>query len=403
MNSLHFALTPLAGSPIRIVNALNRYTGIRARLVTLDTEAYGARVFENDLDWRGDKESVLELAENADILVLHNFFRLDANPFGIDFRPYRKRGKGLVRQLHTAPGTLAKINRCDTHEIVQEPLPQLVVAQFHERHYPKARMVPLLLPIGDEAYTPIARSPEEVRIFYGPTTTASAWKSRWDTKGCPETCGLLKKVARGHPAASFRLCQGRSHSECLARRRECHLSVDEMVTGSFHTSSLESLSQGIPTFAYLDARTQYVLQTLTGAQDLPWMNFRLEEAESALHALVEDGDLREEIGSYSRQWMEKHWREEDLVKPYETAFLDVVQRPGTFEARFDVSQRRVMWFVRDAYDMEWAARRRRCLGSSRLLTRIIPILREQVWLFRDRFRRSIRCLLSRSSGAKRNV
>src|SRR4026207_2490498 len=102
---VHIALTPLAGSPVRIVNALNRYTEVRARLVVLNPYAYGNRTFTGDLDWSSDKEKALELLGEIDIVHLHHFFELDDNPFGINFNKVCHHAR-FVRQFHTHPVTI---------------------------------------------------------------------------------------------------------------------------------------------------------------------------------------------------------------------------------------------------------------------------------------------------------
>jgi hypothetical protein len=44
-------------------------------------------------------------------------------------------------------------------------------------------------------------------------------------------------------------------------------------------------------------------------------------------------------------------------------YEDLLQRPEMFrKGRFDENNRRTMWFVRDAYDVEWEARRARQRG-----------------------------------------
>ena len=54
---VHLALTPLAGSPVRIVDALNKHTGVEARLVVRWPDMYGSRTFPGDLEWEGDVQA----------------------------------------------------------------------------------------------------------------------------------------------------------------------------------------------------------------------------------------------------------------------------------------------------------------------------------------------------------
>ncbi|MFC1453459.1 glycosyltransferase family 1 protein [Verrucomicrobiota bacterium] len=360
MKVVHMAKSPLAGSPIRIVRALNEHSDVCARLIVGNTAQYGDRTFEGDLDWQEDREKARSVLESADIVHLHRYMDLKAQPFGIDFDELQRKGKRILRQFHANPGVIAGRMRRPVSEIVDDPLPQLVIAQFHERFYPRARVVPNIVPIRDSRYRPTERADRPVRVFYAPTFPASAWASRWETKGSPETRALLRRIVRRASNAEADVAVGIPHDECLRRRRNSHISIDEMVTGSYHMSGLESLAQGIPTFAFLDTRCLAVLAEITGATELPWMNFRLEEAEEPLRRMIDDPELRRETGARSREWMETYWDDRQMVGHYVKAYRDVLERPDTFDRpRFDPGNRRTMWTVQGMDDAVWNARRRR--------------------------------------------
>jgi len=350
---LHFALTPLAGSPMRIVNALNAHTGVRARLVVLRPDAYGRRVFETDWTWDADREEAMAFLQHCDIVHLHHFMDLKSNPFGVDFTLLMRQGKRIIRQYQTMPATVAAICGVDVATILNDPLPQLVLAQFHERFYPRARVVPQIVPIHDEAYTPCDMPRGDVTIFFAPTNTFSRWshqpgQSRWDTKGYPETVALLERIARDTPGVDLRVRTDLPHEECLRQRQRSQIAIDEIVTGSYHLSSLESLAQGVPTLAWLDRRVMQTLSELTGTTELPWVNLRLEEAEEPLRHLIADPDLREGIGRRSREWMEAHWSDREMIRHFERAYQDLLEDPGRFDRpRFDLSDRTTRWFVQD--------------------------------------------------------
>jgi hypothetical protein len=358
MRTLHFSISPLAGSPIRIVNALNRHTAVKARHVVLYPGYYGRRVYENDFIWPKDKAEVLEEMEKADIVHLHHFMPLRGNVFGIDFEDFLKKGGRAIRQFHAAPETIFSFSHISPRTLFEDPLPQLVIAQYPERYFPRARLVPNIVPIHDELYTPSKEKAENVQIFFAPTSLELAFELRWGSKGYPETLRLLKKVASGRrKKAEIRLFFNKPHLRCLEEKRRSAIAVDDLVTGSYHLNSLESLSQGIPTFAYLDPRIREILMEITGASDLPWANFYIKDAREALEAMCESRDLREAAGRDSRAWMEKYWDDAEMIRFYVRAYRDLLEDPARFQAlRFNADDKNEMWVIRDSHEEAWKAR-----------------------------------------------
>jgi hypothetical protein len=358
MKVVHLAKTPTAGSPIRIVTALNAHSGVQARLVVGNPNHYGARIFDGDLGWEEDREEALAEIDAADIIHIHRFMDFRDRPFGLDFDDLSRRGKALIRQFHANPHVMADRFGWPVGHIVDDPVPQLVIGQFHERFYPRARVVPNLVPLEDERYTPAEKPGNPVIVFFAPSeTTRSAWDSRWETKAYPETQDLLGRIARDSGEVEMDVRTETPFNECLEARRRSHIAIDELATGSYHLSSLESLGQGVPTMAYLDQRTQWTIGELTGAEALPWINVHLEEAEKALRVLINDADLREETGRRSREWMLKYWNDREMVQHYVRAYEDLLEHPDRFDVpRFDVSSERDMWLARGRDDATWDTR-----------------------------------------------
>jgi hypothetical protein len=358
---LHFSITPLAGSPIRIVRALNAHTNVEARHIVLDANAYGTRTFETDLIWQHDRDEIQTLLDRADILHFHHFFDLRQNPFEINFLKWERGHRRILRQFHSNPLFISRYTGFSVEEIVASNVPQLVISQYHERYFPWARLVPNIVPISDPIYLPSTTQRDDIQIFYAPTSQESAWSAdtpdrRWDTKGYPEVSALLLNFTSQYPDVVARIVQDLPHIECLKHRRDSSINIDDMVTGSYHLSSLEGLAQGVPTFAYLDDRTQSVLREISGANELPWMNFRFEESEAALRVLTEDTVLRHEIASYSRRWMEKFWDDRLMVIHFVNAYQDLLERGQWGKPRFDPHSKLESWFARDMSGLAWQIR-----------------------------------------------
>jgi hypothetical protein len=353
MNIVHISETPVAGSPGNIVAALNRTVTLHARHVVFNSAAYGARRFACDIDWQSQPAQALEAIEHADVIHLHQYFSLE-NTFGADFKRLLD-GKKLIRQFHSAPDLWTAKRPELLDEILHEPIPHLVIAQGPERFYPHARVVPNLVPLHDTRYLPGPESDGLPLVVFSPSGKTSAWRKRWETKGVPQTLRLLRKFERAG-LCRVQLIIDMPHDACLRIKQSAAVAVDECVTGNYHLSGLEALSQGKPTLGYLDERVQSQLRHLTGAIDLPWVNVRLEEAAAPLRDLLQDPALRAEVGRASRAWMERFYDEQTLVEVYQQAYRDLLEAPERFSAPRlrNLAER---WRALDLPDQTWTARK----------------------------------------------
>jgi SAM-dependent methyltransferase len=329
MRIVHLALTPVAGSPWNITQATNAYTNITARLITYDPESYGGRTFQNDLDWRVDKKNALAVLKEADIVHLHQWFR-PIDWFGAEVAKICE-SKILVRQFHSAPELFTGGDDLIMEAIDKDPIPQLVMAQYQERFYPRARIVPNIIPINSRNYLPVKVRPKNTPpvVAWSPSSRNSLFSSRWETKGYCETLNILRRL-EDKGVCRLDLIENLPHEESLNRKKMADLVFDEVVTGSCHTSGLEGLSLGKPVMGWLDERTQQVLRHITGANSLPWINVHLEDVEKTLHVLLKDKKTLNELGAESRVWMCEWYDDRILIKQYAQVYEDLIKRPEIF-------------------------------------------------------------------------
>ena len=226
---------------------------VQSRFVCFDENKYGKRVFDNDIDFKTNHEEALDLIHKADIVHLHNYIALRNNVFNINFVSLQKQGVKIIRQWHTHPTTLAQYNGIDEAELYADQLPQLVVAQFQERFYPKARLVPNIV-IDSAFFEGNASQNESVNIHFSPTNLSSGYRQRWDTKAFPEVYHMLKQLKQKRDVV-VQIDKNLPHKELLKRKALASICIDDVSTGSYHISSLESLALGKPTFSYLDPKS----------------------------------------------------------------------------------------------------------------------------------------------------
>jgi hypothetical protein len=320
MRIVHIALSPVAGAPLKVVNALNAYTAFEARLVNLAPDFYGKRTFPEDLRWPQDRETIHEAIDSADIIHFHQSVLLQEQTLGIDFADARFNSTRFVREWHSEPGLFKKFGRPDIDTFAQEPFPLLVMAQYHERYYPEGIPVPLLTNV-EELHTVGGELPFPPIIAFSPSTRLPLREWRWTSKGYDETLAALESLQSRY-GFQIDIIEDASWAEAIERKRKATFVIDDLVTGSFHTSGLEGLALGKPTFAHLDARTAATLANLTGSNALPFINCTLGQFPAVFEKLIQNRELCRSIGDYSRNWMRQYYHEKILVRRY----VDIYQR-----------------------------------------------------------------------------
>lgn len=358
---LHFSLTPLAGSPIRICRALNMLEGVESRLVLLDSKGYIDRAHPVDLVWENDKEKVIELVKSSDVLHLHNYIDLKSTQFSpLSFLDLWKDRKPIVRQFHSNPELIARINKTDISEVNRCPIPKLVLAQYQERFFPTAKIIPnIVFPMDQDS--DLGRPNDRIRICYAPTNFRSSRSKRWDTKGYPETLKILNKFMKRPSTNGLKveldIIEQVTHEECLRRKAKCDIALDDMITGSYHMSTLESLMLGSLAITYTDDRVQKAIRTVSGRDDFPAVNVRLEDLEHVLLYLIDRPGLVREIGRHSREWMSQHWAPERMALKFVEVYREVIDDPhASFPARFSIESDCGRFLNQDVYDVLWESR-----------------------------------------------
>lgn len=358
MRIVHFAVTPLAGAPLRIVQALNAHTGHEARLI--DLRRYGTEDFGQDVVFEESPDLAVELAEQADIIHFHNYLDLDSTQFApIDFRRLHARGTLVLRHFHSHPELVASRMGLDTATLLAQDIPSVVIGQFQERFYPASRVIPNFVPETASVYLPAVDSPEH-DIFFSPTNLRCAWDCRWNTKGTPQTLAAITTACKEY-GASWKLVSKTPLHQTLAAKRASRIVVDDLVTGSYHLTGLEALSQGKPVLAHLDQRTLAVMQHFSGTTSNPFITVTLEEALPVLrHLLITPEDVQA-IGEESRAFMTTYWQQARMVLHLDETYRMLAHDPASIcrQPELSLTGRTQRFFAHTLPDLQHDCRQQR--------------------------------------------
>lgn len=336
---VQIARTNCAGAIWRIHEAINRYTPHTCRTITAATTTNG-RHYPRDLLYT-DHTEIRKVLLEADVVHFHNWVDYES-PEMVQYADILA-GKHKIIQWHTEPSLIARAFRRDP--VSRSDIPTLVIAQKHRRFYRQSIPVPNLVDIHDERLSP-ADQPKTgpLRVIYTPTDMKE-YKDYTDTccgKGFRDTNAILKKLESAGLIKAI-IVTDMSWDRLMTIKRQCDVCIDECVTGGYHLCSLESLSQGLVTIAWIDPVTRQAINEITDDNgELPWVNSRIFELEATLRRLA--GMPRTELNAIKdrgRKWMEKNWDPKVLVKHFMRAyhFADEGQNIVTVDAAWGENNR----------------------------------------------------------------
>jgi hypothetical protein len=314
-NVLHLSDTTLSGSPIRIMKLTNKYSkNYKARHCVWNPVIF-KRVFELDVVGKESNEHELRaLLDWADIIHYHNRWKRQEI---FKFLSILPPNKPSVIQIHS-PKDWENFS-----EEIESGLPIAVIAQFHVRQWNNlSYIVPNCVDIFESTYMPMENKPirNTPIVSYAPSSTNG---HGWNSKGYEVISRDLKRMKLANRII-YQLIIEKPHNIAMELKRGADIGIDEIVTGSYHMSSLEYMAMGIPCFSYLDSLTAKVVKDLTGAEELPFINAGRDKFLPVLQSIITDKSYIE-LGKSTRLFMEKYWNPQALLSHYEEMYKDLVK------------------------------------------------------------------------------
>lgn len=356
---LHISKTSLAGAPIRIVNALNKYTDYSARLANFMPSFLGDdcsnQIYDEDLNWQieADKKIIRDLVKQADIIHFHHFMELEFyNPFLINFLKETKPNCKLLRHFHTDKQYISKNDLDFNKYFPNDKLPKVVIPHYPERTFMDCSILPNIIPIHDKLYTPQNTNNEKVVVAYSASNKTSYKQERWATKGYPEVIEKLKDLSQ---KLDFELTEivKMPFNQAMQTKQTADIVIGDIVTGSYHLTELEALSMGKPSLTYLDGRSVMTFMNTFKTSEIPFVNVNLDNLEYALKDLVENKTLRNNIGQFSRKWIEKYYDDSILIKEFTNIYDKLLNGENLKRAGYNEDIDVKEFLYNRVYDYNW--------------------------------------------------
>lgn len=383
---VHFSKTPLAGGPFRLIRLLQKYTNYDVRLV--DLKRWGK--YPHDVVHAETPEETLDLAEKADIIHFHNYLDYNSQDFTpINFNLLRKKGTVFVRQFRSEASFVARTMGITVSELLASPIPSIVIAQYPERFYPSAQVVPNAIPSEDPEYRPSFEDPS-IDLLFSPTKSISAWDDRWNTKGAPETIEMMRKVEH-LTGCTTKVISNRPLVEVLSEKRKSRIVLDDLVTGSYHISGVEAMCLGKAVLSYVDDRIEFVLREITGSEVCPFINVRLEDATEVLTYLLKHPEQVSSIGRAGREWIDRYWSEKVIVEHYVDVYQKLIQDPSLVRRQDALRLDTIRSYFNGITlpDIIYEARAKRAHNNQPFWLRVRKKLRPHFYMVRKKIKTSV--------------
>lgn len=273
----HYKKTRIADAPDELSNAINKYS------------EHKSFVFDDTTNISG-----------RPIDIIHNHNKSYKGPLHASCK------KSLI-QYHSEP-YMVELNF---------PGRKLVIAQYHATLAPFSNCTVIRNVI--DYNQPLYQYKEiknEIRIGFSPSRRNKF--GDWHDKGYDRTVNILNKIANMFDNVSVDIITDVPLNECIQRKSNCNIIIDECVTSSYHRSGLEGLALGKLTICSLDNKVENVLKEASGAPLTPFANIWIDNLENELIKIIEFGgiDYINKKGQESLLWMQTYWKPETIVSEF---------------------------------------------------------------------------------------
>jgi len=302
MRIVHLSKTPLASSPGHMSQYLNEVGATSSHFFEKDYPGDLAnKMVNNSIHFNGDAVSTEILKEHldeADIIHVHNYISpkltllINQYHFGTD----------IIYHVHSPlqEGPLFT-NAAKMMDLRFTKL--FVVAQYQPRHYQDYQPI---CNIVSDCKTSVLKNESKVpRVLYTPAHSRKG--GRWNPKGS-EILNTAIKSLSDQGKIELKTPKKMSSNQLLTYRGICDITIDEILTGSFHQISLEGLSAGNIVVNNADFFSLEMLKLAINSNEAPPF-FKMSENnchEKLNEIITTPNDFKEDLKETSKAYFKKY-------------------------------------------------------------------------------------------------
>lgn len=317
-NILHVSPTPLVDSPRKISDALNLYTDFdSSSFIFNDYPGVLKGIFSNKtIIFSQRKELSLELIKNADIIHIHNFLSIEQEEILLQ---NSKDDVKFIYQVHSPLREGPNFVNYVPKKIQFDK--KCVISQYHPRLYSDYILVPNI--ILEKPSISLLQNNEKIKVLFSPAHKRTG--GRWNDKYSEELIQSLTSLEKFNKIDLY-IAEGYTPHELFQLRKNCHISIDEIITGGFHQISLESLFAGNMIINNSDIFSNLIFDINVNNSELNIPFFRISnfDVKDILFELVNNPNLIREYQNKSYEYSTRYLQPKILIKHYKKIYEDVI-------------------------------------------------------------------------------
>lgn len=319
VNIIHISPSALAGAPGMLSEALSDFGHVQSS-IHFRAGDHGTQrdIFSPESipvkDIKADKALFMMHFEEAEVIHVHNFIPNFVLKW---MSEARRRDRKYIFQVHS-PRYERPVydDLSDFHGVTFAA--KLVISHFHPRHYPDFEVVPNCLYRKAFATSRCVSPSGPLRIQFSPSGRSTG---RWAAKSSQvfeQTIDLLKNDTR----FEFTVFEDVSPQNLSHRRSLADVTIDELVTGSYHLVSYEGLAAGTVVLNNADTVSTDMFQIGFRSPPPPFLRCDPLELHEILANLNRDRDELLKIKARSRDFFET-WMSPDRTSKI---YADIYER-----------------------------------------------------------------------------
>ena len=165
---------------------------------------------------------------------------------------------------------------------------------------------------------------DTIKIGYYPSTIKKY--NQYYDKGYNETVIILDEIRHKYTNVQIEVKTKMTYENCIDTKKDCHIIIDECVTGSFHKTTIEGIMMGSVVVVHIRPELVQKHIELYG-KILPVENTPINHLQQTLCDLIDLGrDKLEQKALENYEYFTEYWNDDIIANEFKNIYETVIEK-----------------------------------------------------------------------------